>query len=199
MIKNYFSLIVLTVMLSFTQAFSQSCPPIGFSDGDSLFFYYDSGTSLCVERPTVVYVDGSEFTLVDCDNLSSVYDLTSGAPISNINMFTVDFGFGTCEYTNGNLTNETLSADSFAEIDRNSIRIFPNPVSSGNLVFVDFGNVNVNVDITIYSVTGKQVLNQKVSNLNKVPVNISGINNGVYMIKISSKTSSITRKFVVLK
>lgn len=197
--KNYFSLIVLTVMISFTQAFSQSCPPIGFSDGDSLFFYYDSGTSLCVERPTVVFVDGSEFTMVDCDNLSSVYDLTSGTPITNINMFTVDFGFGTCEYTNGNLTNETLSADSFAQVDRNSIRIFPNPVSSGNSVFVDFGTVTVNVDITIYSVTGKQVLNQKVSNLNKAVLNISGINNGVYMIKISSKTASVTRKFVVLK
>ena len=199
MIKNYFSLIVLTVMLSFTQTFSQSCPPIGFSDGDSLFFYYDSGTSLCVDRPTVVYVDGSEFTMIDCDNLSSVYDLTSGAPISNINMFTVDFGFGTCEYTNGNLSNETLSTDSFSDVDRNSIRIFPNPVGSGDHVFIDFGNVNVNVDITIYSITGKQILNNNVSNLNTVALNISGVSNGVYLMKISSKTTSITRKFVVMK
>ncbi|HZW63221.1 MAG TPA: T9SS type A sorting domain-containing protein [Flavobacteriaceae bacterium] len=199
MTKNYYALILLTVLLSFTQAFAQFCPPNGFSDGTSLYFFYDTGTSLCAERPITVYVGTSEFSIVDCDNISSVYDLNSGDPIVNLNAFTVDFGFGTCEYTNGTLTNETLSTDSFADLDKTQLRVFPNPVTTGNRVFVDFGSANVNVDITIYSVTGKRILDTKVANMNKAALNVSGLNNGVYMIKIASNTSSVTRKFVIMK
>ncbi|HLT52744.1 MAG TPA: T9SS type A sorting domain-containing protein [Flavobacteriaceae bacterium] len=197
--KNYLFLVM--IVLANTLMFAQSCPPTGFSNGSSLFFFYNTGTSLCEDRPATVNVDASVFTLSDCGDAYSVYDLTSGAALSNPNMFTADFGYGTCEYTNGNLTNEMLlSVEEFNAMDSTSIKVYPNPVTAGsNNLFVDFGNANVSVKVSVYTVTGKQVLTTSVDNFSKATVNVSSLTNGMYLVKIDSGTKTVTRKFVVMK
>lgn len=195
--KSYLFLFFVT--LFGVSVHSQSCPPTGFSDSASLYFFYDSGTSLCGDRPVTIMVGASEFTLVDCGDAYSVYDLTSGAPLANSNMFTADFGYATCEYTNGNLTNEVLSTVDFEKLDSSIIKVYPNPVVSGNNLFVDFGKTKVSVKLSVHTVTGKQVLSNTVSNFNKGIVNVSTLPNGIYLIKIASDTKTVTRKFVVMK
>jgi len=191
--KNYYVFLTLFSFFCVQLVSAQFCPPYGFTNGNSLFFSYESGTSACVDRPTVVYVGSSEFTRVACDDLSSVYNLTSGSPVSTINTFEVDFGFDTCGYTNGNLPVEGFS------LSAESVKLYPNPINSGNYLYVDFGFSKITADIKIYSVTGKMVQNYALKNSSKASVNISGLTNGVYLLKITSNSQTATRKFVIMK
>ena len=193
MIKKYFTFLSFLLLLCASNAFAQFCPPNGFSTGSSLYFYYESGTSLCGDRPATVTVDSSVFTLVHCTDDVSIYDLTSGSGVSNINLFSVDFGFDICEYQNG-----TLPTGKFT-LKSKEVRIFPNPINSGNYLYADFGNYMSSADVAIYSVTGKQVLSFSMKNSNRAPLNIAGLSNGVYLLKIITNSETLTRKFVIMK
>lgn len=184
-------------MFSFNQSYAQFCPPTGFSNGTSLYFFYSPSGAICDDRPNTIMVDSSEFTMVVCENAYSIYDLTSGSPLSNINMFTADFGVGTCEYANGNLIQETLSVN---EIDKvvNTTRVFPNPLVSGNSIHLVF-NSNLLGTASIYDVTGKRVLNIDIDNLRRKEVNVSSLRNGVYLLKIEAGSSTITKKVIIMK
>jgi hypothetical protein len=196
--KNYNKLLLLCFCLfGLTNSVAQSCPPTGFSNTISLFFFYDAGTSDCMDRPTTVFAESSEFTLVDCGDTFSVYDLTSGAPLVSPNFFTVDFGYGTCEFTNGVLTGETLSV-SQVEAIFNSIKIYPNPLISSDNINIKM-NSNVSVEINLFDVTGKLVLRDQTGSLTTKPINLSHLSNGVYLMQIGIDNLSVTRKVIIMK
>ncbi|MEY8869074.1 T9SS type A sorting domain-containing protein [Meridianimaribacter flavus] len=196
--NNYYLFLLLIIgLFGFNKVNAQSCPPTGFSNGSSLYFFYDSGTSLCENRPTTVNVGASVFTLSSCDDEYSIYGLTSGDPVAPPNTFTADFGYATCEYTDGTLTNETLSIKQVEAIF-NSLRLFPNPVTTGNTLNVKFQS-NVSASINIYSVTGKLVLAENTDNLSVKPLSISNLPNGIYMVQITSNNLSISKKVVVMR
>src|SRR5210317_198967 len=149
--------LLLTLCFGLNYSISQNCPPTGFSDGTSLYFFYDTGTSLCADRPLTITIDGSIFTLTECDDLFSIYDLTSGTPVTNINFFTGDFGFGTCEYTNGVLTDEQLLSIAQFSSGPSNILMYPNPLNSGNLLYLKTPLASA-IDINVYNISGKLVL-----------------------------------------
>jgi len=70
---------------------------------------------------------------------------------------------------------------------QNSIRIWPNPASNT----VNITGVEMNSEITIYSVLGKVVLQQK---LNSNAINISSLSNGLYFLQIGN---SSTEKLII--
>ncbi|TYA53875.1 T9SS type A sorting domain-containing protein [Formosa maritima] len=196
--KNYYLLLVLCISIfSINNLQAQFCPPIGFSNSDSLFFFYDSGTIPCGNRPQTIQVDGSEFTLMECENTYSIYDLTSGSPISNINSFTADFGIGTCEYTNGNLTQETLSINQVDQV-LNSTRVFPNPLLSGNNLHLVFDSY-IQGKGNIFNITGKKVLSFEIDNLSRKQLDVSSLSNGVYLMQLDAGASTITKKVIIMK
>lgn len=191
-------MVLLTALFFFNQAQAQVCPDNGFTNSTSLFFFYDAGAPPCVDRPTTITVAGSTFNLTICDSSSAVYDIESGdTPIADTTLFTADFGSATCEYTNGNLTNETLSLDSINKA-LNSFVIFPNPVVQGNSFHVVFGN-NLNAEINLFSVTGKRVLTDTVSNLARTQLEVSNLPNGVYLLQVKSGSSTVSKKVVIMK
>ena len=196
--KNYY-LIVLSIVaiFSFNQSFAQSCPPTGFSDGSSLYFFYNVGGDLCAERPATVTVESSIFTLVDCDDAYSIYDLTSGSVLTNANQFTADFGFGTCEYNNGSLTNQTLLSTEDKDLLERSIKVFPNPVARNSDLFVVLGS-HMDVEINVYSVTGKLVLANAPTSTNRVKLSTASLSNGMYVLHIKTAQTSVTRKVIVM-
>lgn len=198
--KNYyfFSALIFAFFGSMTLN-AQFCPPTGFSNtgGNTLYFLYDSGTSLCANRPTTVTVGASVFTRIACDDLASVYQLTSGSPISPTNMFTADFGFGTCEYTDGNLTDENLSVEDF-NLAVSKLKIFPNPVVNDNDLNVSFNNV-VSAKLKLFNVTGKLVLEDTISNSASKSLNINNLTNGIYLLQITNGAATITKKVVIMK
>lgn len=89
---------------------------------------------------------------------------------------------------NGEVTN-TLSNDLFESSD---FAIYPNPTSTG---FVNIRtNSGVNINVQIFNVLGKIVLNQSVSNKQ---LDVSTLKTGVYIIRISQDGNTATKKLII--
>jgi len=72
------------------------------------------------------------------------------------------------------------------------LKMYPNPVSENNLYISSDANSVKNV--TIYDIIGKQVLNTKISS---EAINVSNLNSGVYVVKITEDGKTATRKLVI--
>lgn len=195
--RIYPTLVLLFTLFYFNSSLAQVCPANGFTNSTSLFFFYEPGALSCAERPNTVTVDGSVFTLASCDMSLSIYDLTSGSPVTDITSFTVDFGTAICEYMGGDLTGETLSRESFQDIIK-TIVVFPNPASANENLNIVF-NMHIRANIQLYSVTGKLILNDTMNNLSRKQLSLSNLTNGVYLLKISTDETSITKKVIISK
>lgn len=89
-----------------------------------------------------------------------------------------------------NLANLTLAKDSFNAIS--GLSVYPNPVKNG--VFYINSDANAVRTVTVYDVVGKQVLNTTTSN---GTVNVSSLNAGIYMVKITEEGKTATKKLVI--
>lgn len=72
------------------------------------------------------------------------------------------------------------------------LSVYPNPVVDGR-VYISSNN-NTDKEILIYDLLGKKVLQTVISNKE---LNISNLNPGVYIIRISEENQSATRKLIV--
>ncbi|MEZ4854620.1 T9SS type A sorting domain-containing protein [Flavobacterium sp.] len=84
----------------------------------------------------------------------------------------------------------TLTTKAFNGI--NGLTLYPNPVS-GNVLNITSSN-NGAMSVQIFDVLGKRVANTSVINNQ---INISGLNSGVYIVKITEEGKTATRKLVV--
>lgn len=74
------------------------------------------------------------------------------------------------------------------------LTIYPNPVNSEqNFVYLT-SKLNTTKHIEIYNVLGKKIFSISLSGKK---LNISNLNKGVYLIKITENASSETRKLVI--
>ena len=190
--KNYYLTMLVLALFSFTQIQAQFCPPTGYATDSNLYFIYDAGTSACVDRPTTVTVESSTFTQTSCQDQFSVYALTSGPALADPDNIAVDFGFSVCEYSGGN-----LSAEEFEMIFKTLLKVYPNPVKSGDNLNIELG-VNTSVKVVLYNVTGKRMLSTAKSDLNKVSVDVSNLENGIYVAQIITDMATITRKVIIM-
>ncbi len=190
--KNYYFTMLVLALFSFTQIQAQFCPPTGFATDSNLYFIYDAGTSACVDRPTTVSIGASVYTQTSCGDELSVYGLTSGSALTDTSSFAADFGFSICEYTGGN-----LSAEEFEMIFKTLLKVYPNPVKSGDNLNIELG-VNTSVKVEIYNVTGKRMLSTGKSDLSSVSVDVSNLENGIYIAQIITDMATITRKVIIM-
>lgn len=72
-------------------------------------------------------------------------------------------------------------------------QIYPNPTSS-KLNIILSNNINITT-IEIFDVLGKMVYAQKMNNLFK-PIDVTGWNSGVYLVKVANEISVQTKKFI---
>ncbi|MEM5564429.1 T9SS type A sorting domain-containing protein [Psychroserpens sp. AS72] len=84
----------------------------------------------------------------------------------------------------------TLSNDTF---EVNDFKISPNPAK--NNFTLELGTFNNNAVVEIYDVLGKKVLNRKINAI-VTTFDISKWNSGLYIIKISSETSVVMKRFM---
>jgi hypothetical protein len=98
----------------------------------------------------------------------------------------------TAQVTSRNLTdlNAPLSSSSFDNI--NGLTMYPNPVSGNTLYLTSTANAAMSVQI--FDLLGKEVLKATVVNN---AVNVSGLNAGVYMVKVTEEGKTATRKLVI--
>ena len=183
-------------LLPITKTLAAECPTTAFTTGTALFTVYTVGTSACVDRPNTITVGSSTFTMIICEDSYSQYQLTSGSPVTPTDLFTIDSGFDTeCTYSGG-----TLGIEEIGIINRASFKLFPNPISSTvheNLK-IKFA-INTSADISVYDISGKIILNDTMNDSNFKEVNISNLTQGIYLLKITTETFSLTRKVVIMK
>lgn len=86
--------------------------------------------------------------------------------------------------------NVPLSSSSFDNI--NGLTMYPNPVSGNTLYLTSTANASMSVQI--FDLLGKEVLKADVVNN---AVNVSGLNAGVYMVKVTEEGKTATRKLVI--
>ena len=82
-----------------------------------------------------------------------------------------------------------------AKVNQNEIAglsIYPNPVSNGTLFINTDANDERNV--AIFDVLGKQVINVTTSSS---AINVSNLNGGVYIVKVTENGKTATRKLVI--
>lgn len=72
------------------------------------------------------------------------------------------------------------------------LKMFPNPVKNGNLYITS--DSSASKQVVVFDVLGKQVLNTTVTN---APLNVSNLNSGVYIVKITEEGKTATRKLVI--
>ncbi|WP_157485895.1 T9SS type A sorting domain-containing protein [Flavobacterium soli] len=82
-----------------------------------------------------------------------------------------------------------LSTGKFNSIQ--GLKVYPNPVVDGKLYINT--DANSSKEVVIYDVLGKQVLKATTNNT----VNVSNLNGGVYIVKITEEGKTATRKLVI--
>lgn len=75
-----------------------------------------------------------------------------------------------------------------------SITIYPNPTSSFLNIQLNSGITNANLEV--YDVLGKQVINHTISSENTSEMDVSHLNSGLYIIRISSGDFTETKRFI---
>jgi len=85
---------------------------------------------------------------------------------------------------------QTLSNDEFTITD--AFKVYPNPTSLGFVNIVSANNQNISV--AVFDILGKEVINTALTN---DQLNVSGLNSGVYIMKISQNNTSVTKKLVI--
>ena len=100
-------------------------------------------------------------------------------------------------YTGGTVSFDQFSVENMSlGIKDNAIaglKVYPNPVTKGNLYVSS--NSNEVKTVAVYDVLGKQVV--KTITTSNEAINVSNLNAGVYIVKITEAGKTATRKLVV--
>ena len=194
--KKIYFLFFLFTAFSVNQINAQlePCAPSGTTDGTSIILIYQSGTSDCLDRPTVIIVGTSTFTLDSpCLDTVSFYSLFSGPTITPLDPFTIDSGFATsCTY-NGTV----LPVEEFEFLNA-TLRVYPNPLMKDNQLNLKFAT-NITAKIYMYDVTGKLAVMDEIDNVDRQQINTSSLNNGVYFLRLVTDNTTITKKVIIIK
>jgi len=94
----------------------------------------------------------------------------------------------------GQFTNEVLAVENVLSIDE-EISVFPNP-STGNInikALNDFGPC----DIVVYDLNGRKVYASKENISGTVNLNLSNLNNGLYILKIQGENFVMDKKILI--
>lgn len=83
-----------------------------------------------------------------------------------------------------------LSTNQVSEIA--GLNLYPNPVSNGTM-FIE-SDANAERTVTVFDVLGKQILNTTTSTN---AINVSQLNTGVYMVRITEEGKTATKKLVI--
>ncbi|MBG6185691.1 endonuclease [Flavobacterium sp. CAN_S2] len=99
------------------------------------------------------------------------------------------FASNTCD----GIGSHSLATLSNVDFDTNEFNIYPNP-SNGN-VKINFENSNEKYSVQVFSVLGQKVFEKEYTNNSSATVN--NLQKGVYLVKITTDTKSVTKKLIV--
>lgn len=184
----------------------------------------DGGANWSTENPDtayrnfdIAYVPGTANTFVSIgDDLlegtgGSSYSTDGGTTWFDINVVDGDFainpafGLAFADSTHGIAGSVAASSTSqgaykwigtfLANVDFNSAKAFtasPNPTTG----ILDLVGKNIS-NVTVFDILGKQVSNTKYGAIDKVTLNLSSLNSGIYMVKIANNAGAVSTVKVV--
>lgn len=86
---------------------------------------------------------------------------------------------------------ETLSTNDFSV---KTFGVYPNPTSVGSVNIVPQNGANGKLNVAVFDVLGKQVINTVMAN---ETLDVSSLNTGVYIMKITQGNATSTKKLVI--
>lgn len=95
-------------------------------------------------------------------------------------------------YTNYRALLTRPGKDTVPQKDIEDLRLYPNPVTKGTVAI--HSRKNLPKEISIYDVLGKEVLRTRI---NGKTLNVSALNSGIYIIKVTEINNTSTRKLVI--
>ncbi|MFD2822850.1 lamin tail domain-containing protein [Lacinutrix iliipiscaria] len=154
------------------------------SNGDDEVQLECSGTII----DAVAYTDADfpDTTGTSMELIDTAFDDVSNNDGMNWQNSTTDIGLG--DFGTPGAPN-SLSVDSF---DLSSFNVYPNPTSTGIVNITS--SKNEAILVSVYDILGKQVLNQTITNN---VLNVSRLNSGVYILKMSQNGNVSTKKLVI--
>ena len=115
--------------------------------------------------------------------------LPSTTPLTNTTYYATQTVGGCTSATSLSVTITTLANQGF-ELD--SIKIFPNP-STSNFITIT-SSILDDIEVEVFDMFGKHILSQKVIyNI----LDVSDLHSGIYLLKISQKEKTTTKKLIV--
>lgn len=145
--------------------------------------------------PETIVVDGTlTYNFVDCQGNQLNYRIEDGQTPPTTFEVTINFGNDLlCAYDeNGDLVTLGLQ-----EQEEDLLVSFsPNPVSSNELLNL-YLKKPLDFNLIIYDILGNQVFHQDYKNTYTKSVNLSNLNNGIYLLVIKSNKYTSTRKLVI--
>jgi hypothetical protein len=133
--------------------------------------------------------DGSDIAFRTMFAEANYIGLTVPVGAQNIVVLVAEFN-GTAQVVARNVVDMPLETRAFNTID--GLTMYPNPSNGNTLYFTT--SANAELDIQVYDVLGKQIINSKVLNNT---LNISNLNQGIYIVKVTEEGKTATRKLVV--
>lgn len=73
--------------------------------------------------------------------------------------------------------------------------IYPNP--AGDMVRVELGTLADKAEISICDLSGRVLISVKGSALSSIPINVSGLSNGVYLVKVIANGQTSVQKLII--
>lgn len=90
--------------------------------------------------------------------------------------------------------NSGIAEQTKTENPLEKVQIYPNPVTGGK-IYINAENSSFKT-IELYDMLGKRILVTEMNNYQK-EINVSNLKAGVYILKLSEKNNSITRKIII--
>jgi hypothetical protein len=92
---------------------------------------------------------------------------------------------------------QTINLVSVEDISANGLNVYPNP--SKGQVFVSFDQAVNNGTVEVYNLLGEVVYNVSAFTGNKVELNLDGLSEGVYIIRLNENGAVSSQRFVLTK
>jgi len=145
---------------------------------------YDDGTTFPADSP------GGSMELSTTKLTGTDNDLGANWSINTTSQYglggnTGDFG------TPGAMNDFALSTNDF---NKKSFSVYPNPTNTGSVNVVSSQSSNGKLNVAVYDVLGKQVISTK---MNSEKLDVSSLNTGVYIMKITQGKAISTKKLVI--
>ncbi len=135
-------------------------------------FVYDAGTD-----------DGVNYNSANSPNTPMPITMITGFPFNGNKIGTLT------------VTQKSLGTTSFTPTNK-TLQLLPNPVTSGRITIKNANDFNLE-SIEIYNILGAKVYATKTPNQNIFSLNVNQLQNGVYVVKLISNSTVISKKLLV--